>query len=85
MTIAAGLKRLPKELLEPSEKVISVLDDSKKDHRLHGLNISQLSKKIGLNKYTLNKVLGALETVRIVEYELQGTSKVYYLIKEEEV
>ena len=85
MAIADGLEKLPKELLEPSEKIISVLDDSKKNHRLHGLNISQLSDKTELSKYALNKVLGALETLGIVEYESQGTSKVYYLIKEEEV
>lgn len=30
MAIAVGLEKLPKELLEPSEKMISVLDDSKK-------------------------------------------------------
>lgn len=70
---------IPKELLNPSRVVINALKNS---HRARGLNISQLSKETKLNKYTLNKILGALETVRIVEYEIQGTSKVYYLIGE---
>lgn len=30
MAIAVGLENLPKELLEPSEKILSALDDSKK-------------------------------------------------------
>jgi DNA-binding IclR family transcriptional regulator len=69
---------VPEELLDNANKVIEALKNSRSLHQTRGLNITQLSKETGLNKYTLNKVLGSLETTGIVEGEKQGSSRVYY-------
>lgn len=70
---------LPEELIESGSKVVKALEDSKNLHHTRGLNITQLAKGTGLSKYTLNRLLGALETAEIIEREKQGPSTVYYL------
>lgn len=70
---------LPEELIVNADKVVKALENSKHLHRTRGLNITQLAKETKLNKYALNRLLGALETAGNVECEKQGSSTVYYL------
>lgn len=79
MKVESKSINLPEGLIDNANKVIKALENSKSLHQTRGLNITQLAKETGLNKYALNKVLGSLETAGIVEGEKQGSSSVYYL------
>ncbi|MDK2975098.1 MAG: hypothetical protein PWP08_1469 [Methanofollis sp.] len=79
MTLESKLINLPEGLIGNADKVVKALENSRSLHQTRGLNITQMAKETGLNKYALAKVLGALETAGYVEGERQGPSKVYYL------